>query len=199
MIHAYGYECIHIQEHLYLKNKDKVLTSLKNRLGVYSRKIWARETIKSEIDLTTYKEFCEVNHYHGHRVAKIKRGLFHKGELVAVVGIAGDGELVRYCVKLDWQVGFALAKLIKNEDVKYSFCDQTFFNGTSYTKSGFTISHYTNPNYVYVKNYKTRTRQQMMKHKLHKVLDVFDETKTEVENCNANGWYRLFNCWIIKR
>ena len=32
------------------------------------------------------------------------------------------------------------------------------------------------------------------KFKLKNILDVFDESKTEVENMKANGYHRIFDC-----
>ena len=37
-----------------------------------------------------------------------------------------------------------------------------------------------------------------MKHKLKDTLKVFDENLTEVENCNNNGFYRVWNCGMDK-
>ena len=34
----------------------------------------------------------------------------------------------------------------------------------------------------------------MQKHKLKNILPLFDETKTESENCYQNGYRKIFDC-----
>jgi len=198
MANKAGYRCIHIREDMWLNKKEVVKALLSSALGIFQHRIGARQTEKREINLPQYKDFCG-NHLHGYRSAKHKYGLFHKDELVACIGYAGNGELIRYVVKNYWQIQGALPKLLKGEKVTYSFCDLSFFNGSSYKKAGFEFEYNTRPNYIYVKGGNSvRSRQQMMKHKLPKLFDDFDSEKTEVENCNANGWYRLFDAGNAK-
>jgi len=192
-----GYRCIHIREDQYLENPDLIKSLLKSALGLFDNKIGARETQKRDITIEQYKEFCS-NHLHGYRPSKHKKGLFYKNELVACIGYNDTGELIRYVVKNNWLVLGALPKLLKTETVTFSFCDLSFFTGESYNKSGFKLEYITKPNYIYIKRLVIRSRQQMMKHKLSKILEYFDNTLTEVENCNNNGWYRLFDAGNAK-
>ena len=36
------------------------------------------------------------------------------------------------------------------------------------------------------------------KHKLHKILENYDENKTEYDNMIANNYYRVYDCGNIK-
>ena len=138
------------------------------------------------------------HHLQGFRGASVKRGLYHNDELVACIGYDSRGELIRYIVKNGWHVTGALPKLLKCEKVTFSFCDLSFFTGGSYIKAGFVLDNITKPNYRYEKGGKTVGRQKMMKHKLSGILNQFDNDLTEVENCNINGWHRLFDVGNIK-
>jgi len=195
-----GIDLIHIREDQWLEEKDKVKSLLKARLGIFENRTGARKTYKKKIGELTYRQMNKYHHLQGHRPAKHRRGLFLKDtdELVAVIGYDDKGELIRYTVKSGWQVQGALSKLMKGEDIKFSFCDITFFNGNSYAKAGFTYDYTSAPNYRYCKQQTTVSRNSMMKHKLENKLDIFDETMTEVKNCAANGWYQIFDCGNAK-
>jgi len=197
MANKAGYRCIHIREDLYLKNPERVKSLLKSALGLFDNKIGARQTEKRTLTLQEYKDLCG-DHLQGYRSAKVKKGLFYKGKLVACIGYNNSGELIRYVVKNGWLVLGALPKLLKGETVTFSFCDLSFFTGESYYKAGFKLEYITKPNYIYVKSNMVRSRQQMMKHKLHKLFDNFDSNLTEVQNCNNNGWFRLFDAGNAK-
>lgn len=194
---ANGYRCIHIREDQWEDQKEVVQELLKAQLGIYVNRIGARKTMKRNLTNVEYRESCQY-HLQGFRPAVYKKGLFYNDELVASIGYNRDGELVRYVVKKGWQILGALPKLLKDEKVTYSFCDLTFFSGTSYAKAGFKLDYITKPNYRYVKNKKTVTRNTMMKHKLESKFANFDENLTEVQNCANNGWYRLFDCGNAK-
>jgi hypothetical protein len=193
-----GYKCIHIRDDQWLHSKDLVKELLKSQLGIFTNRIGARQTIKKNIGDADYKLFAEHNHLQGYRPAKYKKGLFYNNELVAAISYDNAGELIRYIVKHKWQIIGALPKLIKNENIVFSFCDLTFFDGKSYPKAGFILDSITKPNYRYTKGGYTISRNSMMKHKLKDKITEFDGALTEEQNCNNNGWYRLYDCGNAK-
>lgn len=192
-----GFNCMHIRDDQWLKQKNLIKELIKSRLGIFNNRIGARKTNKQDITSKEYSDLCQ-HHLQGYRAAKHKRGLFYNGELVAAIGYDNAGELIRYVVKNGWQVLGALPKLIKNENIKFSFCDLTFFDGSSYPKAGFKLDYITKPNYRYVKRDVTVSRNSMMKHKLKNKFLNYDDSLTEVQNCANNGWYRLFDCGNAK-
>jgi len=198
LANANGFKCMHIRDDQYLQNPNLIKSLIKSRLGIFEYRIGARKTVKKDITNFDYSILCKENHLQGYRVAEFKKGLFYNDELVACIGYDDKGELIRYVVKNGWQIQGAMSKLIKEENIKYSFCDLTFFDGSSYPKSGFTLSYITKPNYRYVKGAVTVSRNSMMKHTLKDKFTNFDESLTEVENCANNGWYRLFDCGNAK-
>jgi len=156
-----GLRCIHIREDQWLEQKELVKSLLKSQLGIFDRRIGARKTVKKDISNNEYKELCS-HHLQGFRGASVKKGLYYNGELVACIGYNKLGELIRYVVKNGWQILGALPKLIKDEDITFSFCDLSFFGGASYLKAGFKLDYITKPNYRYTKGKKTVSRQSMM-------------------------------------
>lgn len=193
-----GYECMHIRSDQWNKQKDLVKSLIKSRLGMFEHRIGARQTVKRSIGEASYKKLADENHLQGYRPAKYRKGLFYKDILVACISYDDAGELIRYVVKNGWQIQGALPKLIKGENITYSFCDLTFFSGKSYPKAGFKLDYITKPNYRYVNGTYTVSRNSMMKHKLEKQLDTFDPALTEEENCANNGWYKLYDCGNAK-
>lgn len=73
--------------------------------------------------------------------------------------------------------------------------------GNSYYKVGFKYVNIMPPSYSYFsKNniYKRINRLQCQKHKLSRLLDNFDNSKTEIENMLANNYYQVYDCGTIK-
>ena len=196
---AEGIDLIHVREDLWNDKKDIYKSVIRNRLGLNSNKTWARKCKLRSLGRSEFKAFCEENHLQGYRGGKTMRGLFFKGELVAAMNSNKVGELVRYVVKKDWSVGAGLKRLIKGVDIRFSFCDLSHFNGRGYVIAGFEEEARCRPNYRYEKGEVTVSRQTHMRHKLEKAFgQTFAKSQTEVQICNANGWYRIFDCGNIK-
>lgn len=148
----------------------------------------------------------EENHIQRSINSSLRLGLFHEGELIAVIGFGksrfkkGEYELHRFCTKLHTQVLGGFSKLIKHSGVKefISYVDLSKFNGYGYMSTGFKILGYTEPSYVYVKGNVIYKRMSCQKHKLHKILENYDENRTEYDNMIANNYYRIYDCGNIK-
>ena len=92
-------------------------------------------------------------------------------------------------------------KLLKYFEKNYkpksliSYCWKDYFEGKSYTDSGFKLSKETKPNYFYTKNSLSplESREKFQKHKLKKVLKTFDENLTEQENMKNNNYLKIFD------
>ena len=112
-----------------------------------------------------------------------------------------EWELLRFCNKLGYHVPGGASKLLKYFERNYnpkslvSYADRRWSQGKVYEKLGFTFSHASAPNYWYWKDrYLLESRVKYQKHKLKTILEKFDETKTEVENMQDNGYNRIFDC-----
>lgn len=203
-----GIELVQVWEHHWNDSiKRKIVESIiKNRLGIVENKVYGR---KCEIKIPTKEEermFLEENHIQGYTTSKVRVGLYYKDVLIQIMTFRKprfnkkyDWELLRSCTKLNTTVVGGSNKLFKYcknlcEGAIISYVDKTFFNGKSYANLGFTKIKDSPPSYWYTRNYKDfYHRSNYQKHKLEKVLDIFDKDKTEWENMVNNGFDRIWD------
>lgn len=203
-----GIRLIRISEPEWLRENNKIKYFLKSTFGIFEKKIFARKCEIKEIDIETYKTFCEENHLQGYSPASIKLGLFFEKELVQIESYGKsrfnnkfEWELIRECSKLGYSVIGGKEKLLKYFERKYSpknilsYCEKDKFSGKSYYKNGFKLIGESQPNYTYYykKDYTPLSRFNFQKHKLKEKLEVFNEELTEWENMSNNGYKRLFD------
>lgn len=203
-----GIRLLHIWEDLWINKKEIYKSIIKSALGIYDKKISARKCVCREIDNSTYKDFLIENHIQGAMNSTIRLGLFFNDELVQIAGWGksrfkkGDYELHRMCSKLNTQVVGGFSKLIyhSNLDKFTSYVDRELYNGNGYRACGFSMKGYTSVGYFYKNNKKTEPRMNRIsaqKHKLKEILKEYDDTLTEGENMNINGYFKLYNCGNI--
>ena len=201
----HGIKIINVFEDEWQEKRDIVKSIIKSQLGKYDRKIFARKCELKEIK--DCSEFLNENHIQGNTGASVKIGLFYDNELVSVMTFGKSRfnkkyswELIRLATKLGTNVIGGASKMFSYFMKKYgdggliSYCDARFFNGTVYTKLGMKELEYSRPNYFYVKNGKRFSRVMFQKHKLEKILPVFDASLSEVENMKNNKYFRIFDC-----
>jgi len=181
-----------------------------NRLKLNQNKIFARKCIIKEIDNTTKNNFLNLNHLQGQDNSRIAAGLYFNDELVALSTFAKsrfnkkyEWELVRFCSKINTNVIGAASRLLKYFEKNYnpksliSYADRRFSNGNTYRQLGFIHSHFSVPNYFYIKPtaFEIIPRMTAQKHRLFKLLgDKFDQTHTEAENMFLAGYRRVWDC-----
>lgn len=199
---------IHIWEDLWIIKKEIYKSIIASALGVYERKIYARDCICKKIDNSDYEDFLIANHIQGNVKSSFRLGLFYNGELVQVAGWGKsrfkeeDYELHRMCSKLHTQIIGGFSKLIKhsNLDKFISYVDRDLYNGKGYVACGFNITGYTKVGYFY-KNSNMKAprinRMSAQKHKLKNLLKKYDNSLTETENMIQNGYLKVFNCGNI--
>ena len=203
-----GIQLIHIFENEWLTKQEIVKSRLKNLLGVYDKIVYARKCEIKEVDSKTSKEFQEENHIQGSINSKVNLGLYYQDELISLMTFGKcrfdkhhEWELLRFCNKLGYHIPGAASKLLSYFEENYkptslvSYADRRWSQGKVYEKLGFTFSHASAPNYWYIDQFNIlESRVKYQKHKLKKLLENFDENKTEVENMKANGYNRIFDC-----
>lgn len=203
-----GVRLIHIWDDLWRSKKDIYKSIIASALGVYERRIYARKCECKEIDFKIYSEFLSDNHIQGSVNSSIRYGLFYEGELVQVAGWGksrfkkGDFELHRMCTKLNTQVIGGFSKLIKHSGLEefISYVDRDIYTGKGYLSCGFEIKGYTDIGYFYyTSNYRVPriNRMSAQKHKLKKLLKSYDDTLSETENMENNGYFKVYNCGNI--
>jgi hypothetical protein len=112
----------------------------------------------------------------------------------------------RYCNILNTNVIGGASKLfnhfIKNYNVNsiVTYSDMRLFNGNVYKNIGMSFVNTTPPNYHYFdRNYCVPlTRIGFQKHKLSKILKIFDNKLSEWQNMQLNGYDRIWDCGHFK-
>jgi G:T-mismatch repair DNA endonuclease (very short patch repair protein) len=210
-----GIRLIQIFEDEWLEKRDIVESRLRHILGNsqetrYARKLQIRDVSKNSCD-----KFLEQYHIQGNTIgASSSLGLYDGDELVAVMTLGlgrydrGSVELYRFASKGSVVGGFSKlfkAFIRRNPDVTrvISYSDRRWSQGDVYSKNGFVLDSHSAPGYFWAKHAKRHHRQSFQKHKLVNILKHFDPEKTEVENCEANGYWRVFDCgqskWVWTR
>jgi len=121
-------------------------------------------------------------------------------------------ELSRFCNLININTIGGASKMfkffIKNYEINsiVTYSDKRFFSGNVYENIGMTRLDDTPPCYHYFhKNNGTPiNRTHFQKHKLSKLLSVFDSNLSEWQNMQTNGYDRIWDCghykfeWIRK-
>jgi len=195
-----GYRLIQIWENEWAQKKDIVKSIILSAIGMYERKIGARQCKVEDIDSITARQFYDNNHIQGFHGGKHK-GLLHKGELVSMMTIDITNNIQRFVNKINYQVIGAFSKLLKSfniNDTITTFSDLRYFTGDVYRKNGFMLKYITKPNYYYHRRNEFYSRVSFQKHKLKDKLEVFDPNLTEYQNMLNNGYDRIWDCGHMK-
>lgn len=199
-----GIRLIHITDYELLNQIDIVKSRLLAKLGKQTR-IFARKCNIVPISAADYQEFMSHNHIQGSAPASVRIGLEYKNMLVAVMSFSKprynknyEWELIRYASS-STVVGGA-SRLFNNFIVTkspksiISYADLRWNTGEVYETLGMKFSHATSPNYWYIENGQLVHRTRYQKHKLSKLLPVYDDHLTEWENMKNNGYTRYWDC-----
>ena len=204
----HGIRLIQIFEYDWDTKQHQIKNIIKGALGIYDHIINGRDCIIKTIESSVYEDFLNLHHLQGAIKSKFRYGLFYNDELISVIGFGasrfkrGEYELHRYCVKEGYRIRGGFSKLLtafeKDTGITSytSYVDYSYFDGSGYTSCGFTNVGMTEPNYVWLnKSGIYLNRMSTQKHKLASILgENFDESKTEAENMEANGYLKLYNC-----
>lgn len=209
---------IHLYTDEIVNNWDIVQSRLKHALKLKHRIIHTRKCQVRIINSRTSNKFLTKYHIQGPNNNSICLGLFYKNRLVSVMTFSATRnalgyrikqesvyELVRFCSIFHFKIPGAASKLLSYFEQKYkptkviSYADCGWSDGSLYKQLGFDFIHHTKPNYWYTKNYRERLhRFQFQKHLLKDKLEDFDVNKTEHQNMNKNGYYRVYDCGSLK-
>ena len=178
-----GIQLVHIFEDEWVDKQDIVKDRIKNILGIYDNRIFARKCIIKQIPFNICNQFLDANHIQGHDNSKIRLGLFYNDQLVSVMTFSKprfnknyEYELVRFASKLGYQVIGGASKLLKYFQRKYnpkniiSYADRRYSNGKLYYTLGFEFLNNSEPNYWWSRNKRRYSRYQCQKHKLKNIL-----------------------------
>lgn len=211
-----GVRLIQIFEWEYLHKHEIVLSKIRHMLNADNGlcKIYARKCSIKEIDSKVSCDFLDRNHIQGHCNATIHLGCFDcNGVLSGVMSfILRDKlnmrwELLRFATdinKVSCGVGGKLfSYFIKNYNFEKitSFADRRWtvdINNNLYIKLGFKVESIIRPDYRYTKTpddyiHKFNFRKRVLSKKYGLPL-----TMTETEMAKELGYYRIWNCGLLK-
>jgi len=205
-----GIDLLHVFEDEWVHKPEIVKSIINSRLGVSSKKFYARKCEIKLIDSKTSKEFLNENHIQGGVNSKVNIGLYYNDVLISLMTFGskrislgsknetGSWELLRYCNKINTQVIGAASKLFKFFINNYkpnkitSYSDNRYFTGEIYPLLGFKFVSNTTPSYYYVIKDKKYHRYNFRKDKL--IKDGFDPNKTEKQIMLERKIYRIYDC-----
>lgn len=203
-------QLITIFENEWKNNKDLVKSIILSKLGITSNRIYARKCEIRQIDSKVKSIFLNNNHIQGNCQSFLNIGLYYNDELVSLMTFSNRKmgknnatnitELARFCNKKDTTVIGGFSKLLKcgmsliKRDI-ISYCDIRYSKGDIYLNNGFTLARQTPPNYFYIKRGQIcGSRVKYQKHKLSKMIQIFDNNLTERENMYNNKYRRIYDC-----
>ena len=209
-----GYkDIIHIFEDDWLHRRHAVEHLLRYKLTTLPA-LMARKLTVGNVEHKAARAFYTSYHMQGPSIAagQVHYGLYHQDELVAVMSFtqhssgrrkleAGHWELVRFASKYRVQGG--ASKLFKAFTKEHSpqsvlsFSWSHLFNGNVYQVLGFKLDKELPPDYMYVdkKQCKRLHKAGFQHSKLRlKFGEGYDPTLTEKQNCENNGFYRIYDC-----
>ena len=204
----HGIKLIHIFENEWNYKEEIVKSYIRSLLNITRNVISfnANECLIKEVEFKEKVEFLNMNDLQGEDKSTIALGLYNNDILVSLMTFKTtknyNWELMRYCNKIDTVIVGGASKLFSYfiNNVKFtqivSYSDRRYFDGDIYNKLGFKFVGYTPPNYYYIVNkYKDlKHRMSYQKHKLPKLLEVFDINLSEWSNMKNNGYDRIWDC-----
>jgi DNA-directed RNA polymerase subunit RPC12/RpoP len=202
-----GIQLIHIFENEWIQKQYIIKNILQNKLKI-SKKIYARNCIIKDVLFDDSQKFLEENHLQGGDKSSICIGLYHKNILVSLMTFCKsrfnknvEWEMSRFCNLSDIVIVGGSSRLFSYFIKTYcpvsiiSYSDRRYFTGNVYKQLGMKFVEYTKPSYFYIKDSNiVGTRLKYQKHKLAKLLPIFDTELTEWENMQANGFDRIWDC-----
>lgn len=213
-----GIFLFHIFGHEWTNKRNIIESMLRNLLGVYEQRIYARNCELREVSYNDATVFLTANHRQGNSVSSVRLGLYYENELVslmtfskhrATIGAESDGEyeLVRFCNKLNTIVIGGASKLFKHfvDIIKpssvMSFSDRAHTRGNLYKILGFKEVRRSEPGYVWVheKTDIAYNRVNTQKHNLKKFLkdDSIDLSQTETQIMESHGFLKVYDSGTV--
>ena len=201
-----GYQLFHIFDNEWLNpDKQEIWKSIiRNKMGQNTR-IGARKCSVKEVSSKETRKFLNENHLQGYATSSVNIGLYYNNDLIQIMTfskVQNIYEMVRLCSKINFSVQGGASRLLKHFERNYnpkslvSYANRRWSEGNLYLKLGFGLNHISSPDYFYFlpNKYILESRNKFQKHKLSKLLEIYDPNLTEVQNMFNNGYRRIWDC-----
>lgn len=202
-----GYQLLTIFEDEWVHAKAQTQQMILHKLNrSCERKVNARDTTVVDVSKEDRKVFMDQHHIQGDGPGSVTYGLNADGvgivAMVTLIVTKNGLTLNRYATSCNVRGGFS--KLLAHIDKHHNygelitFADLRWSNGGLYRNNGFVEDKEYGPMYCYVVNKRRVHRAQFRRQYLAAKLPYYDPSKSEFENCDANGIVRLWDCGMIK-
>ena len=209
-----GIKLIQIFEDEYFSHKDIVLSKIKRLINCDKNlvKVRARKCLIKEIEKKEAEIFLNANHIQGYKGCTIALGCFFNDILIGVMTFEQYGNewiLNRFATDNNIICQGVGGKLFSffvekhNPTIVKSFADLRWTidrNNNLYTKLGFKLNEVLKPDYRYVNA--SRPTERIHKFNFRKQLIAnrynLDNKKTESELTNELGYYKIWDCGLLK-
>lgn len=196
-----GIRLIHIFEDLWITKESICKSIISSSLGVYEKKIYARDCEVRDVDKCLEEKFLNDNHIQGYIRSSKCLGLFYNDELVQIISYgkarfsSNEVELYRMCSKIFVKVVGGFSKLLNHSGLKslVTYVDRSMFDGRGYKSVGFVKSGEGSPGYFYIRGITRYNRMSFQKKMLKDKLKKFDENLSEIDNMMNNGYLVIFD------
>ena len=215
-----GIKLIQIFEDEYINHKDIVFNKIAHIIGEQKKlpKIMARKCEVKEIKRDVSKKFLDEYHIQGSGQGKVHLGAYYEGKLIAVMSFkeetngSSKWELTRFASDYNYVCQGVGGKLFKYFTRNYdpieikSFADRRWTvdeENNIYVKLGFKFEYYTRPEYRYIdgikceRHHKFGFRKDSLMKKYGEKFKL-DINMTESEMTKAIGFYKIWDCGLIK-
>ena len=209
-----GIKLIQIFEDEYFSRKDIVLSKIKRLINCDKNlvKVMARKCQVKEIEKKEAETFLNANHIQGYKGCTIALGCLFNDILIGVMTFEQYGNewiLNRFATDNNMICQGVGGKLFSffakkyNPTIVKSFADLRWTidrNNNLYTKLGFKLNEVLKPDYRYVsashpteRIHKFNFRKQLIANRYN-----LDYKKTESELTNELGYYKIWDCGLLK-
>ena len=182
-------------------NKWNIVSSIIKHNLHKSSTIHTRKCELLSVRSRELETFLNNNHLQGYRDASVNYVLKHNNEIVYAASFSKhpkhEWEIIRTCTKVGYFIPNSFSRIIKhfvddyNPNSIMTFADRRYSTGMVYIKVGFKFSHNTKPNYFYWRNNDIKSRYSCQKHKLSKILKLYDDNLSEYHNMILNGYHKI--------
>lgn len=204
-----------------IKNKPSIVRNLiLSRLGIYDKKIGARQCIIHDVTPKESRKFLNTHHLQGSVSGSVRLGLYHGNELIALMIFGrtrkslgqkshdNTYELYRYCCKSGVHIQGGASKLFAQFLIDHprciveSFSSNDISDGTLYRVLGFVHAGEQKGTYWYI-NMKMERFHRYTFRKDVLIRNGADPNMTEFQITDGMGLFRIYDSgqqkWIFGR